>query len=95
MAENQNTGLKDLQTALDAAVAAAFDLEPSHPRWRYFHGGRLKLIGPWDIEHDGHRPTWQAIAEPYNATGQGLDHEVEALGGTPAEALAALRAALR
>lgn len=64
------------------------------PRWRYFAHGRIKLVGPWDIEWHGHRPTWQAIAEPYNATGQGLDRDIEGLGGTPEEALQDLLAKL-
>ena len=63
--------------------------ENGHPLWRY-GAWRMRVVGPWDITYDGHRPTWQAIADPYNATGRDGNREIEALGPTPAAALVAL-----
>ena len=89
-----------MSDTLDAAWAEAEAALPNgyehrdHPLWR-FGSWRMRVVGPWNIEHSGHRPTWQAIAEPYNATGNGLDSEVEALGATPAAALIALAEKLR
>ena len=57
------------------------------PLSRWFHGGRIKIIGPWRI---GEGARWLAIAEPYNATGEGFDREIEGVGSSPEVALAQL-----
>lgn len=64
----------------------AIDFPQNDPRWRY-GTWMLRLAGPWDIEYNGHRPTYQAWADPYNATGDGFDKSIEGLGPTPAAAL--------
>jgi hypothetical protein len=72
---------------------AALPAEPGDRLWR-FGPWRLRVVGPWPIRHFEDSPvTWQAIAEPYNAgqSNNPLDADIEALGRTPAEALAALR----
>lgn len=57
------------------------------PLSRWFDHGRIKIVGPWRF-HDGIK--WQAIAEPYNATGHGFDTEIEGIGVSPEEALTEL-----
>ena len=71
-----------LQSAFDLAIEA-IDFPKNHPLHR--HGDwRLWLRGPWRFA-DGIK--WMAIAEPYNATGKGLDKEIEGIGESLEEAL--------
>ena len=59
--------------------------------WRYFDHGRIILRGPWRFTAG---IKWQAIAEPYNETGTGLDRSIEGIGTTASEALLALLLAI-
>jgi hypothetical protein len=67
------------------AEASKFVMEEYNgPLARWFDHGRIRIMGPWQFR-DGIK--WQAIADPYNATGRGFDREIEGVGATPEEAL--------
>ena len=67
------------------AEASKFVMEEyDGPLARWFDHGRIRIVGPWQFR-DGIK--WQAIADPYNATGHGFDREIEGIGKTPEEAL--------
>ena len=78
---------------LDGALAAALEAIQFKDDPRYIHGSwRLILRGPW---HMAEGPQWTAVAEPHNATGNGYDHEIEAVGPTLTSALYELAIACR
>ncbi len=79
--------MDDVGALLGKCVAAIEGFKPGTDLWRYFDHGTIRLVGPWKFR-DGTK--WQAVAEPYNATGMGRDRPIEGIGGTPEEALAAL-----
>jgi len=72
--------------ARDAAVGRAvreaveaIDFKPIHPLHRY-GSWRLSIRGPWGFREKQYQ--WWCFAEPYNATGKGLDHDIEGYGET-------------
>ncbi len=79
--------LAALPPSLESLLAEATKFvmeEYSGPLTRWFDHGRIRIVGPWQFR-DGIQ--WQAIADPYNATGHGFDIEIEGVGSTPEEAL--------
>jgi hypothetical protein len=81
--------------SLDAAFAEAVKaiaFEYPHPLFS-FGTWRLQLRGPWSLNEP--RFNWWAFAEPYNATGRGLDRAIEGYGETLEEALVDLVAKIR
>ncbi len=73
-----------LEELLDQAVQKLDNFPEGSALWRHFDHGRIHLVGPWRFR-DGTK--WQAIADPYNATGAEYNREIEGIGSTPQEAL--------
>jgi hypothetical protein len=70
------------EEAFEQALAV-IDFPVGHRLFRY-GSWRLSLVGPWRMPEG---LTFQAIAHPHNATGEGLDREIEGIGGSPEAAL--------
>lgn len=83
----------DTDELINAVLLAMDSFPHGSELWTHFNDqGRLIIRGPWRFASG---VKWQAILEPYNATGYGLDKDIEGIGDTYTDALEDLLMAIK